>query len=87
MEPRKHFNLTENAIRMKFTRASYSPELEESLKGVAEFFEETAVNISDILENGRYKNMMLTSLEEAMHWAMRSVEMSHISTGVSEKEE
>lgn len=77
-EPRQHFKLTDNAIEQKFTRPSYTPDIQERAKVIEDFFKETALNISPILENGRYKNMMMTSLEEAMHWALRAMEMEYV---------
>lgn len=74
MVVRQHYNMTDEAIRKKFTRPRLSVEDQEAMQNIEDFFADVAVNISGILEHGRYKNMMLTSLEEAMHWAIRSKE-------------
>lgn len=74
MVTRQHYNMTDEAIRKKFERPHLSVEEQQVFKDIETFFADTAINISEFLEHGRYKNMMLTSLEEAMHWAIRSKE-------------
>ena len=65
--------ITRKAIEGRFSTIGVNDQEMEACENIATFYKETADNISEILPEGRYKNMAITSLEEAMYWSQRAM--------------
>ena len=64
--------ITHHLIEQRFAPIAVDSYETEACDTISNFFRETAHNIADVLPEGRYKSMVMTSLEEAMHWAQKS---------------
>lgn len=65
--------ITHHVINQRFTSMGANSQEIEACDNLAEYYREVATNVAAVLPEGRYKSMVITSLEEAMFWSQRSM--------------